>query len=187
MGRKRKIFFSNYTESKKNPHNRFSADNIFIKVKAHFQKFIADFFNIIIEAFEFNEKFIKIKYECIKNLKKTNFNSFKNLSIAKILEQDISPKYSTKNIKNNINIVNIIKTNPIVNKLLLESYINIFKNVYYKSQRNINLKKYGLDKNIILPKDKVQMYSDLIEKFNTPEDYEYKERLNDYVKKNFLG
>ena len=185
-GRKRKIFRAIFTESGKKFHDKFRADNIFIKVKAHFQKFITDFFNIILEAFDFNERFIKISYLYIKESNKTNFNSFKNLSITNILKQKISPKFRTKNKEININIIDKIITNPIVNKLLEESYINLFKNVYYKGERNINLKKYGLDINIKLPKDKVQMFRDLIEKFNEVEDHKYIERLKDYVKKKFL-
>ena len=71
--------------------------------------------------------------------------------------------------------------------MLSETYIDLFRNIYYKSERNINLKKYGLDKIIELPKYKVQMFSDLIEKFNKKEDQKYIERLNDYVKKKFLN
>ena len=186
-GRKRKNSRSIILESRKKFHDKFRADNIFIKVKAHYQNFIIDFFNIFLEAFDFKEKFIKISYVYIKTFNKSNFDSFKNLSISKILEQDISPKYSTKNRENNINIINKIKTNFIVNNMLSETYIDLFRNIYYKSERNINLKKYGLDKIIELPKYKVQMFSDLIEKFNKKEDQKYIERLNDYVKKKFLN
>ena len=185
-GRKRRNFRANFTESEKKCHDKFGADNVFIKVKAHYQKFITDFFNIILEAFGFKDKFIKINYIYITKFNKTNFNSLKNISIINILEQNISPRFRTKNKKSNKNIIKKIITNPFVNKLLAESYINLFKNVYYKSERNINLKKYGLDIDIILPKDKVKMFSDLIEKFNKVEDHKYIERLKNYVKKKFL-
>lgn len=183
-GRKRKSFNYYYLEADKKLHNKFRADNIFIKIKAHYQKFIIDFFNTILETFGFKEKFIKINYVYIKNLNKKTFHLFKNESIFKILEQNISPKFSTKNEDTNIKIINIIKTNPIINNLLFESYINLFKNVYYKSERCINLKKYGLNVNIKLPEEKVQMYSDLIGKFKGQK--EYIERLNDYTKKKFI-
>ena len=183
-GRKRKAFIYNYLESDKKFHNKFRADNIFIKVKAHYQKFIINFFNTIIEIFGFKEKFININYPYIKKLNKKTFHSFKNICIFRILEQSISPRFTTKNEDANINIINIVKRNSIINRLLFESYINLFKNVYYKSERFINLKKYGLNTNIKLPEDKVQMYGDLIEKFKDQKDYI--ERINDYVKKKFI-
>ena len=71
--------------------------------------------------------------------------------------------------------------------MLSETYIDLFRNIYYKSERNINLKKYGLDKIIELPKYKVQMFSDLIDKFNRIEDFKYIDRLKDYVTKKFLN
>ena len=186
-GRKRKNSSSNILESGKKIHDKFRADNIFIKVKAHYQNFIIDFFNIFLEALGFKEKFIKISYVYIKIFNKSNFDLFKNLSISEILEQDISPKFRTKNKENNVNIINKIKTNFIVNNMLSETYINLFKNIYYKGERNINLKKYGLDKIIELPKYKVQMFSDLIDKFNRIEDFKYIDRLKDYVTKKFLN
>ena len=83
-GRKRKNSRSIILESRKKFHDKFRADNIFIKVKAHYQNFIIDFFNIFLEAFDFKEKFIKISYVYIKTFNKSNFDSFKNLSISNI-------------------------------------------------------------------------------------------------------
>ena len=186
LGRKRKNASYNILEPKKKSHDKFRADNVFIKVKGHFQNFIPDFFNIILEALDFKEKFFKLNYVYIKTLNKNTFHSFKNKRIITILKQNISPKFRTKNKETNLNIIKTIKNNTIINNLLSESYINLFKNIYYKSQRYINLKKYGLNININLPKDKVQMYSDLIEKFEEQKDHKYIERINDYVKKKFL-
>ena len=49
----------------------------------------------------------------------------------------------------------------------------MFKNIYYKSNKLINLSEYGLNK-IINLSDKVKMYQDLlkdIEKKNTDKEY----------------
>lgn len=184
LGRKKKILSLNYLETNTKSHTRFRADNLFRKTTAHYFKFIVNFFNIIFEAFEFKQKLIKIDYVYIKKLNKSIFNSCKNTKIIEILEnKSISPKYKDNKKENNLNAINTIKNFPIIYKLLSESYINLFKNVYYKSERNINLEKYGLNLNIKLPKNKVQMFSDLIEKYNKQGDHKYAERLNNYVKK----
>ena len=42
-----------------------------------------------------------------------------------------------------------------------ENYLIFFKNIYYKSEKSINLKKYGLENEIILPND-IKMFNDLL-------------------------
>ena len=73
-----------------------------------------------------------------------------------------------------------------MNKILSENYLKLFKKFYYKSNRIINLKDYGLDKNIILSKD-VKMYKDLLKDNENFNEYkEYHKKLNECVIQHFL-
>ena len=169
---------------KKKSHDKFKADNIFIKVKANYQSFIPDFVNEILEALDFKEKFIKIDCDNIKKINKGNFSFIKSLSLSRILEQDISSKFRTLPKDKNRKILEKVIKNPIINKLLSESYLYIFQNIYYKNKRIINMKKYGKNINIMISKN-VQMYEDLIEK--NKDEPEYIQKLNKYVNKKYFN
>ena len=71
--------------------------------------------------------------------------------------------------------------------MLSQNYLNLFKTIYYKSERNINLENYGLNININLPKNKVKMYKDLLEKKNNKQSPEYITELDEFVKKRFIN
>ena len=63
----------------------------------------------------------------------------------------------------------------------------MFKNIYYKSSRIINLQKYGLNKKLILS-EKIQMYKDLLKKSNNinKKDNFYQKRMNECITRNYF-
>ena len=61
--------------------------------------------------------------------------------------------------------------------------MQLFKKIYLKSNKIVNLKEYGLDKEIILSKE-VKMYKDLLKSFE--ENKEYKKSMNECINRNFL-
>ena len=64
-------------------------------------------------------------------------------------------------IKIIINYYYIIIKNPFINNILSQNYFTFFNNVYYKSEGNINMEKYGLNK-IFKLSNKAEMYADFI-------------------------
>lgn len=190
-GRKPKKY-ENSNNSEIKFHDKFKTDNLFKKIQTHFFAFIANYHNVIFEELGLiNNKQIlkKISYKYIKNLKIKKLNSLLNTSIKQLLEKEISHRFKSKREdKKNILILEKLINNELVNKLLSETYINLFRNIYYKSERIINLKNYGLNINIYLPYNKVEMYSDLKERNNIGlEGKKYIQRLDKYINKKFFA
>ena len=79
----------------------------------------------------------------------------------------------------NLKLYEKIKNKPIFKNLLEENYLEFFRNIYYKSEKRINLKKYtddGRDEILILS-DNIKTYKDKVEKFTDPEKREGYEKI----------
>jgi hypothetical protein len=182
-GRKRK---KNKSEGK--IHSKFESDNMFLKVNGHYINFITDYVNTILDILDCEYKFLPINYKDKISIDIKYFSELKNSNIGEILKKDISPRYSIQPKYNNKNsFENLINKNSIINKLLSENYLNLFKNVYYKSERNINLNKYGINMNIKLAKNKVKMFKDLLEKKENKANAEYIKKLDKFVMEKFIN
>ena len=182
-GRKRK---KNKSEGK--IHSKFESDNMFLKVNGHYINFITDYVNTILDILDCEDKFLPINYKDKISIDIKYFSELKNSNIGEILKKDISPRYSIQSKDNNKNsFENLINKNSIINKLLSENYLNLFKNVYYKSERNINLNKYGINMNIKLAKNKVKMFKDLLEKKEIKANAEYIKKLDKFVMEKFIN
>ena len=156
-----------------------------IKVNGHYITFIIDYVNSIIDIFDYKEKFKKIAFKYKARINTKIFDLLKNSNIEEILKKDISSRFCNQPYDYNKKIVEKLISNPIINALFSQNYINLFTNVYFKSKRNINLNNYGLNMNIILPKN-VRMYKDLLEKTDIKQNPEYQMKLDKFVKKHFL-
>ena len=184
LGRKPKRVKSE--EKGKKCHDRNSPDNMLIKVNGHFITFIIDYVNTILDIFDFDEKFKKIDFQYKAKITTKNFALLKNSNIEEILKKNISSKFCNQpNDYNKKMVEKLININPIINKLFSQNYINLFTNVYFKSERIINLNNYGLNMNLILPKN-VRMYKNLLEKEDIKQNPEYIKKLNKFVQKYFL-
>ena len=95
-----------------------------------------------------------------KNHRDDNYDKFFNMSLYEKLKKD--EKYET--------IINILN----------ENYLILFRDIYYKNERNMNLEKYGKNDIITLSEKKIEMYKD-IEK----EDKDYINCIDKYVRQNF--
>ena len=69
--------------------------------------------------------------------------------------------------------------------------MSLFRDIYLKNKRIINLTKYGLNENIKLPEKKVKMYKELLEKIEEKEEAnkknEYINKLKNCINKIFLS
>lgn len=163
-------------------HNKFSTDNLLRKVQVHYMTFIISFVNEILGYLNYKEKFLKLDYEFKKNVNKTNIQNLKTKNIKDIICNKISKKYRNKET-NNLLICEEIKDkkeNELINNILSENYLKLFKKIYYKSNKIINLKEYGLDENIVLSRN-IKMFDDLL-KVKENEDYDNHDQYIKYIK-----
>ena len=191
-GKKRGRKPSKGTQQKKNnvkktPPRKYDPDNIIIKNQAHYMNFIPEFKNCILKEFGIKRKFKKIDYYFKKNPKFENFKKLKGKTLGDILQLRISGKYKKTNKNHNKNLYDEIKDLPVIKKILKENYMIFFKEVYYKSERKINLKKYGSDKILTLSED-VKTFQDKVNSFKDQKYAEiYKAMINQiYINNNDL-
>ena len=166
-------------------HDKNSTDNLLRKIQVHYMTFIICFINEILNQLNYQQTFLKLDYEYKKNVSKKFSDLLKNKNLSDIICNKISNKNKKEDINKNKIIYEQIKDDLIFKNLFKENYLEFFKNIYYKSVNKINLIKYGLNKEIILPKNKVKMFKDLIEE-KTEEDEDYIKNLHLCVAQNYL-
>lgn len=172
---------------RKKPPRKYDPDNIIIKNQAHYMNFIPEFKNCILKGFGIKRKFKKIDYYFKKNPKFKNFEELKGKTLGDILQLRISGKYKKTNKNHNKNLYDEIKDLPVIKNILKENYMIFFKEVYYKSERKINLKKYGSDKILTLSED-IKTFQDKVNSFKDQKYAEiYKAMINQiYINNNDL-
>ena len=187
-GRKRKRETPSQQED--SSHGIYSEDNISMKIKTHYLNFIISFLNSIFPHFGYPKKLYKLDKEFKINIKKNSLNnnadSLNDKSIGEIISNKISKKYKSINDKTNANknICEEIKKNPILNKILSENYLVFFKKFYFESDSYINLKDYGMNKDIVFDKD-VKNFKHLL-KDNEKRGKKYIMFIKKHVERNYL-
>ena len=152
LGRKTKEEKAKQTEC--SSHDMYRGDNMSIKIQRHFLNFIIQSLNCIFPHCNHHKKLFNLNYEFKKNIKKENVESLFDKTIGDIISNTISKKYKSIKDKTNANkkICEEIK-DPVLNKILSLNFLVFFKKFYFDTYSYINLKEYGLDKNIIFTKD----------------------------------
>ena len=171
-----------------NGHTKFSSDNIKTKVQCHFFSFLRQFVNFFLILFGYTEQFFDIDYNDKINSNKKTFPLLKETPIGDILSKNISRKLKTQpNKQINLIIYQKVINNPIINNLLSEKYITLFKEIYYKSNPIINLKRYGLDYEFKLS-PKIPMFDSLKKTINKQTKQEdYIQEIIKFIEKNYLN
>ena len=185
LGRKKKEEKVNHQEG--SYHDMFQNDNMSAKIQRHFLNFIIALLNCLFLYFNYNKKLFKLDKNFKINIKKENFENLNNQTIGDIISNKISSKYSSINDKAEANkkICEEIKDNPVLNEILSEKYLVFFKKFYYKSGSYINLKDYGLDKDIIFTKD-VKNFKHLL-KENEKRGGQYIRSIKRHALKNYFS
>ena len=174
---------------KKKKHDKFAKDNIKRKIQVHYIKFLRDLLNHIIkEVLKENIEFKPLDYQFIMKIDKNSFLSIKSKSLGTIFKENPSPKFKDYKQKN-IEIYNeIINKSEILKNILDKLYLE-FINIYYKNTRKINLRKYGLEKDIILPNN-IKFYEDLIKMNETDSSSDnefYINKIDRIIKRDFIS
>ena len=176
----------NENQPKKN-HNKFDTDNILTKIQVNYITFIVLFLNFILDFFNYDksERFKQIDYKVKQVVNQKHFNDLKSKKLHEIICMKISPKNKkivTQDAEYNKNLYIKLQSNPIINRILSQNYLYFFQNIYYKSEKIINLKHYGCDANITLS-NKIVMFNDKIKSFK---DKDYIAAVQKCVKDNYF-
>ena len=172
----------------KKVHDNNYDDNLLRKIQIHFYNFIILFLNDIFKVLNINlqeqflsgrillpgkdevDKFHKIEHDIKKIVNKKMVQNLKEAKVKDILKYKISPKYKKFPSDNNKQIYEEVLENNIdkelVEKIFSLECLLLFKNIYYRSYKLVNLKELGIekvDKVIILSKN-VKMFQDLLKK-----------------------
>ena len=152
-GRKPKDGNENVKTDEKKLSRKYDMDDIMIKNQIAYINFI---------IIDYSEK------------KKANFEYFKELKNKKLYELLIikeSKRYKNIGENHNYKLYLKIKELPTIKNILEENYLDFFREVYYKSERNISLSKYQDDENnktelfLTLPHN-IKTYEDKVKSFN---------------------
>ena len=176
----------NENQPKKN-HNKFDTDNILTKIQVNYITFIVLFLNCILDFFNYdkNERFKQIDYKVKQVVNQNHFNDLKSKKLHEIICMKISPKNKkivAQDAEYNKNLYIKLQSNPIINRILNENYLYFFQNIYYKSEKIINLKHYGSETNITLS-NKIVMFNDKIKSFK---DKDYIAAVQKCIKDNYF-
>jgi hypothetical protein len=166
-------------------HDKFSADNILRKIQVHFISFIVFFLNDILRSFAIKERFLKLDYKFINDVKKQNFAELKNKNIGDIISNKISTKYK-KDENTNINLYELLKSNKVLGKIFNIKYIDFFEKYYMKKEKTVDLRKFGKEEEITLS-NKTKTYYEFLEKEKSKaKDEIYIKEINECLNKYYL-
>ena len=186
-GKKRKLL------TDKNPylHTKNKFDNILTKIQVQYINFLINFINIIIENFGRSDlQFKLIDASLKKHNKIESRKKIKEGTIADVLKNEISSKYTKINKNHNFKVYDELVKNGLVDviNVLNQKFLFFFESVYFKSLRKFNLKDFGfVDLQIELPK-KILLYEDLLMKNKKDGNFEeYKIKMERCIKWHFLG
>ena len=163
---KRRLSKKSKSENTTNKRIHFwdDPDNIKRILQVHYLTFLIDFANDITKGVLFNEenniKFFQIEYEIKKTL--SNHKIFIGKKYKDIFEYDLSPKNKgniNKYENNHYTYSFVCKKSSLLEEFFEKSYLEIFKDYYFKDKRVINLN--GLE---ILLSEKTKTFKDLLNK-----------------------
>ena len=163
---KRRLSKKSKSENTTNKRIHFwdDPDNIKRILQVHYLTFLIDFANDITKGVLFNEenniKFFQIDYEIKKTL--SNHKIFIGLKYKDIFEYHLSQKNkgNINKYENNHDTYSFVcKKSSLLEEFFEKSYLEIFKEYYFKDKRVINLN--GLE---ILLSEKTKTFNDLLNK-----------------------
>ena len=171
-GRKKKC-------TNKKIHDKYTIDNVLRKLQVNYLTFIVSYINEILEILGYKEKFFNLDYSIKKDINKKNVRFLNKQNIGEIICIQKSHKYKI-NKESNTNIYEKIKqkNDKVLTKIFSENYAELFWKIYYQNCKTINLKEYGLEKEICLSQ-KVKMFEDLLKQSKDSETSieQYKQQL----------
>ena len=186
LTKKKRGKHSNLNKYNTRTHDRFSIDNLLIKIKNHSLSLVAPFLNDILKKLSIKEEFYQLSHKFKKNIKNNYFSEEKKKTLGEIICNKISPKYKHDENENQ-RIFGKVKNHEIFKKILNMDYITFFRRYYMESKKCINLKDYGLENEVNLS-EKCKMFNDLIKKIknsNNEDNENYIKSIKKCINKNY--
>ena len=153
----------NSEQKGKRIHKASDFDNILRKIQIHYLTFIVCFTNDLIEVFLPNNKELRFKnldYDLKKTVNHSYVQQLKNKTIGEILQFKVSSKNRKFDSFANQSIYEkICELSQILKTFFELSYLTVFNDYYYKSQRTIS---FG-GKNITIS-SRTKLFTDLVHK-----------------------
>lgn len=169
-------------------HDRNTIDNLLRKVQVHYLSFITTFLNNVLIALNKSKKFQKLDYKYKRNIKKTFVNSLKIKNIGEIISSEISDKYKKFDKNYNKALLEEYKKDEILSELFKKQYLELFRKIYYKNKKKINMKELGINLDQEINLSNAKTFEDLLkEKDNNINDEEYKSNLKKCIVQHFFA
>ena len=169
-------------------HDRNTIDNLLRKVQVHYLNFITTFLNNVLIALNKSKKFQKLDYKYKRNIKKTFVNSLKIKNIGDIIGSEISDKYKKFDKNYNKALLEEYKKDEILSELFKKQYLVLFRKIYYKNRKKINMKELGINLDQEINLSNAKTFEDLLkEKDNNINDEEYKSNLKKCIIQHFFA
>ena len=169
-------------------HDRNTIDNLLRKVQVHYLNFITTFLNNVLIALNKSKKFQKLDYKYKRNIKKTFVNSLKIKNIGDIIGSEISDKYKKFDKNYNKALLEEYKKDEILSELFKKQYLVLFRKIYYKNKKKINMKELGINLDQEINLSNAKTFEDLLkEKDNNINDEEYKSNLKKCIIQHFFA
>lgn len=179
-------------ENSKKFHDKMSPDNILRKIQNLYITFLIDFVNQLIKSEpEIKElSFFKFDYGFKKTVTKVFEDELKQFKLSELFILKPNNKYKKFPSTYNKDIFNKISQKSPELKHFLEShlYLDLFDNIFYQKEKQVDLNQLGLNK-VIKLSGKITLYQDFLDKIkkNNEENYEaYAKKLKECIDKHFL-
>ena len=172
-------------------HTKNKCDNILTKLQVSYINFLVDLANLILEEYGRKDlKFFLINSQFKKNNRIENRQKLKEGSIADILKNNISKKYSTLSQRSNFDTYDELEKEGLkdILNVLSQNFLFFFEDVYLKNLRKFNLNQFGLmDLNVEIPAE-IELYENLLKKNKNDPNFEhYKLKMEKCINRHFLG
>ena len=168
-------------------HDKKCEDNIIRKIQVNYAKFIKNFINELLKTSGIkNLFFIPLDYNYIKLISKKHRDNLNSKTIKEVFsDNNISPKYSTKEINFNKKICEQIEKEykDIYQNVLNKNFLFFFDKIYYKNNKKINMKEFGFD-NLEIDLKNIELFGDLLLK--EKDDHYLIEKMHFCAKKFFM-
>ena len=170
-------------------HDRNTIDNLLRKVQVHYLTFITTFLNNVLITLNKGKKFQKLNYKYKRNINKAFVNSLKIKNIGDIISSEISDKYKKFDKGYNAALCKEYKKDEILSELFKKEYLMLFRKIYYKNKKKINMKELGIDVDQEINLSNAKTYEDLLKdkKGNHNNDEEYKSNLKKCIIQHFFA
>lgn len=177
----------------KRTHTKYAKENVNIKLKINTDNCIRYYLNNILRYYKKNIcinhlkkfEFLKIAHKnTIKSIN-TVLKSLENKNLGDIINGKVSKKYGKKGEsleEHNIDLFKQLQVNEFMTKIFSEKYFHFFKNIFYKSERRIEVEINKNETILIEFPENIKLFNDLLKN----EDKKYQKVMKYNALKYFM-